>query len=54
MTKNNDIYVHLYKYINKLFNGGWFGVLGVMIGEDMQKSSGSRVMRTIAIGRFFL
>jgi len=41
-------------YIYKLFNGGWFGVLGVMIGEDMQKFSGSRVMRTIAIGRFFL
>ncbi|GBN06748.1 hypothetical protein AVEN_266956-1 [Araneus ventricosus] len=26
-------------------------VLGVVIGEDMQKLSGSRVMRTIAIGR---
>ena len=49
-----ELYVYIYIYIYKLFNGGWFGVLGLMIGEDMQKFSGSRVMRTIAIGRFFL
>ncbi|GBN43470.1 hypothetical protein AVEN_251012-1, partial [Araneus ventricosus] len=35
----------------KLSKDGWFGVLGVMIGEDLRKFSGSRVMRTIAIGR---
>ncbi|GBO35592.1 hypothetical protein AVEN_191415-1 [Araneus ventricosus] len=39
--------IHIYK----LFNEGWFWVLGVMIGEDLQKFSESRVMRTIAIGR---
>ncbi|GBN14823.1 hypothetical protein AVEN_37134-1, partial [Araneus ventricosus] len=32
-------------------NEGWFWVLGVMIGEDLQKFSESRVMGTIAIGR---
>ncbi|CAL1262577.1 unnamed protein product, partial [Larinioides sclopetarius] len=45
--------IHIYTYIYIFFNGEWFGVLGVMIGEDMQKFSGSRDMRTIAIGRFF-
>ncbi|GBL87351.1 hypothetical protein AVEN_151504-1 [Araneus ventricosus] len=39
--------IHIYK----LFNEGWFWVLGIMIGEDLQKFSESRVMRTIAIGR---
>ncbi|GBM76882.1 hypothetical protein AVEN_153116-1 [Araneus ventricosus] len=32
-----------------IYMGFW--VLGVMIGEDLQKFSESRVMRTIAIGR---
>ncbi|GBM52156.1 hypothetical protein AVEN_265629-1 [Araneus ventricosus] len=35
----------------KLLSEGWVCVLGAMIGEDLQKFSGSRVMRTIAIGR---
>ncbi|GBN73140.1 hypothetical protein AVEN_34129-1 [Araneus ventricosus] len=52
--KSNQIYpsdrVHKITWA-KLLNDGWFGVVGVMIGEDLQKFSGSRVIRTIAIGR---
>ena len=52
ITWKTALYIHKPIYIYKLFNGGWF--LGVMIDEDMQIFSGSQVMRTIAIGRFFL
>ncbi|GBM26112.1 hypothetical protein AVEN_87267-1 [Araneus ventricosus] len=45
------IHTHIYTPIYKLLNKGWFWVLGVMIGEDLQKISGKRVMRTIAIDR---
>ncbi|GBN29658.1 hypothetical protein AVEN_118166-1, partial [Araneus ventricosus] len=33
----------------KLLNEGWFWILGAVIGEDLHKFSGSRVLRTIAI-----
>ena len=40
-------------YIYKLLNGGWFWELGAMIRESMMKFSGSRTMRTSAIGIWY-
>ncbi|GBN40007.1 hypothetical protein AVEN_21963-1 [Araneus ventricosus] len=36
--------------VYKLLNEGWFWVLGVMIGEDLQIFFQTRIMRIIAIG----
>ena len=42
----------IYNVIYILLNGGWFWILGAMIGETMMKFFVSRTMRVSAIGIF--